>query len=88
MTTLAEAQAKYNEALAAESQALMAKETRLTSAGGIDRVDIQQDLRDIRKSVVYWKGEVARLSAKASGLPTFGGMTFTSANFGNSTRRE
>lgn len=88
MTTLAEAQAKLNEALAAESTALLAKETRLTTPSGVDRSDVQQDLRDIRKSIAFWRGEVARLGAVASGRPLFAGMTFSSANFGNPTSRE
>jgi hypothetical protein len=88
MTTLAEAQAKLSECMLAESNALLAKETRLTSASGIDRTDVQQDLRDIRKSLVYWRGEVIRLSARASGQPLFAGMTFSSANFGNQSGRE
>lgn len=84
--TLEAAQAKLNEALLAESSAMLAKETRIDNSNGINRHDVQQDLRDLRKSVVFWRGEVIRLQARASGRPLIAGMTFSSANFGNCTR--
>lgn len=87
-TPLIEAQAKLTEAMTAESMALLAKETRLSNTNGIDRTDVQQDLRDIRKSIVFWRSEVVRLTARANGQPLFAGMTFSSANFGNPTRRD
>jgi hypothetical protein len=68
----------------AESKALDAQEVRLTSAAGIDRAEVMADLREIRKSIAFWRGQVALLKARANGQATFAGMTFSSANFGNS----
>lgn len=83
MTTLAEAQARLAEYMAAESACLTGQEVRLTSANGIDRVQILPDLREIRKGLAHWRGQVATLQAKANGQGTFAGMTYSSANFGN-----
>lgn len=83
MTTLAEAQARLDEYLAAESACLLGQEVRLTSANGIDRVSVMPELREIRRGIAQWRGVVASLQAKASGQPTIGGVTFSSANFGN-----
>jgi hypothetical protein len=85
MTTLAEAQARLAEYMAAESACLTGQEVRLTSPNGIDRSEVLPDLASIRKGLTYWRGQVALLQAQANGQATFGGMTFSSANFGNST---
>lgn len=88
MTTLAEAQARLAEYMQAEQDCLGGQEIRLTSPNGIDRALVMPDLREIRRGITYWRGQVATLQAAASGLPTVGGMSFTSANFGNTTSRE
>lgn len=80
MTTLLEAQAKLAEYKAAETRILEAQEVRIGS-GGTDRVDRQTDLAEVRKGIVEWQRIVDRLSAVASGKPTFGGLTYTSARF-------
>jgi len=82
MTTLAEAQAKLAEYQASESRILQAQEVRLGGTGAIiDRWDKQTELREVRKGIADWQAVVNRLSAAASGKPTFSGMTFTSARF-------
>jgi hypothetical protein len=83
MTTLAEAQARLQEYLDAESACLAGQEVRLTSAGGIDRAVVLPDLREIRRGIAHWRGQVALLQARERGAPTIGGMTFSQANFGN-----
>lgn len=86
MTTLAEAQGRLAEYMAAESECLTTgQEVRMTSAAGVDRTSVMADLRSIRQGLSYWRGKVALLTAKANGQPTFAGMTFSSANFGSST---
>lgn len=79
MTTLAEAQAKLAEYLAAESALLMGKEIRL--GGGIDRMLRMEDLAQIRSGRQEWERKVASLQAGAAKLPTLGGVTFTRARF-------
>jgi hypothetical protein len=83
MTTLAEAQTRLQEYLAAESDCLLGQEVRLSSPNGVDRTSVMPTLADIRRGIAHWRGQVAQLQAVANGQPTFGGMTFSSANFGN-----
>lgn len=80
MTTLLEAQAKLAEYKAAETRILEAQEVRVGSAG-IDRMERQTDLALVQKGIAQWQCIVDRLSAAASGKPTFGGLTYTSARF-------
>lgn len=80
MTTLAEAQAKLAEYQAAESRILEAQEVRL-GGPGIDRLEKQTELLLVQKGIANWQRTVDRLSAAASGMPTVGGLTFTSARF-------
>ena len=80
MTTLAEAQAKLAEYQAAETRILEAQEVRL-GGPGIDRLEKQTELLLVQKGIANWQRTVDRLSAAASGLPTVGGLTFTSARF-------
>ena len=80
MTTLAEAQAKLAEYLTAESAILLGKEVRL-GGPGLDRWLKLEDLGEVRKGRVEWERKVSSLSASAAGLPTLGGVTFTSARF-------
>lgn len=80
MTTLAEAQAKLAEYQAAETRILEAQEVRL-GGPGIDRWEKQTELLLVQKGIANWQRTVDRLSAAASGMPTVGGLTFTSARF-------
>lgn len=88
MTTLAEAQARLAEYMVAESDCLNGQQVRLTSPNGMDREVTMPTLADIRRGISYWRGQVAMLDAQARGLPTMGGMSFSSANFGNTCGRE
>lgn len=80
-TQLAAAQAKLAEYSAAESVALEANRVRLTSASGMDREVEQSNLKHIRDGVTYWSGICSSLEARIAGAPTFGGRTFSVANF-------
>lgn len=80
MTTLAEAQAKVAEYLAAESAILLGKEVRM-GGPGLDRWYRMEDIQEVIKGRQEWERRVSALSASASGLPTLGGLTFTSARF-------
>lgn len=82
--TLADAQAKVQEYLDAETNALAAQEVQLTSANGVDRRQVMASLAEIRRGLAHWRREVTRLQAEAAGAPTIGGVTFTSARFGDS----
>lgn len=88
MTTLAEAQTQLAAYMDAELACLDGQEVRLTTPNGQDRTLTMADLREIRRGQGYWRREVARLTALANGQPTIGGMTFSSANFGNTSSRE
>ena len=84
MTTLAQAQTILAEYLAAESALLQGKEVRLgVSGGGIDRSWRSEDLPEIRKGRMEWERRVALLQGGAAGVPTFGGVRFSHADFGN-----
>ncbi|MGE0329699.1 MAG: hypothetical protein AB7P37_03290 [Ramlibacter sp.] len=80
---LTEAQTSYAAAVQAERDALQAQELRLTSAGGIDRAEVMPDLNAIRRSISYWRGRISTLQAMVDNRPTFAGMTYSSANFGD-----
>lgn len=80
---LAAAQAKLAEYNAAESDALQAQRLRLTSASGMDREEEMASLKQIRDGITYWSGIATSLEARIAGAATFGGGTFSSANFGN-----
>lgn len=80
MTTLAQAQAKLDEYLAAESAILAGKEVRM-GGPGIDRWLRLEDLGEVRKGRSEWERRVSSLSASVSGAPTLGGITFTLARF-------
>jgi hypothetical protein len=82
---LTEAQAKVAEYMAAETAALEAQEIRLTSAGGIDRAEVMADLTQIRRGLTMWRSRLVSLQAQLNGQPTFAGMPFTSARFGDYT---
>lgn len=85
MTTLAQAQAMLAEYLAAESALLQGKEIRLSSSGGGggDRTWRSEDLSELRRGRMEWEKRVALLQANQAGAPTFGGVRFSHANFGD-----
>lgn len=80
---LAAAQAKVAEYTAAETAALGAQRVRLTSPGGVDREEELAGLQQIRNGITYWSGICTTLEARIAGAATFGGRTFSSANFGD-----
>ena len=80
---LAAAQTKLAEYSAAETAALQAQSLRLTSPGGVDREEEMASLKTIRDGITYWSTIASGLEARLAGVPTFGGRTFSSANFGN-----
>lgn len=82
MTTLAQAQAKLDEYLAAESRILQAQEIRL-DASGVNRVERQTELALVQKGIAQWQRIVDTLTARAQGAPSFGGLGYSSAHFGN-----
>jgi hypothetical protein len=84
MTTLAQAQAILEKYLAAEADILLGKEVRLgSSGGGTDRLWRSEDLAELRKGRQEWERRVAGLQARAAGAPSFGGVSYSLANFGN-----
>ncbi len=78
--TLAAAQAKLAEYKAAESRILEAKEIRM-GGSGIDRSERQEDLAVVRQGITEWQRKVDQLTAAASGKPTFGGLSYSTARF-------
>lgn len=81
---LTAARLKLAEYLAAETEALQAQEIRLASPNsGMDRTEVMADLAEIRRGISYWKRIIGNLEARSSGQPTFAGMPFTSARFGD-----
>ena len=78
--TLAQAQAKLAEYLAAESAILAGKEVRL-GGPGIDRWLRMEDLDKVRAGRIEWQRTVDSLSAASARTPTLGGTTFSSARF-------
>lgn len=78
---LTEAQTSYAAAVQAERDALEAQELRLTSAGGIDRAEVMQDLNAIRRTKNQLAARVAQLQSQIAGHGSFSGMRYSSANF-------
>lgn len=79
-TPLEDAQAMVAMYLTAEQQLLAGKEVRLGGAG-IDRWHRMEDLEQIRAGRKEWETKVTALQNTASGKPTFGGLSFSVANF-------
>lgn len=83
MTTLAQAQETLAAYLAAELDILTnGEESRLSSAGGIDRTLVTSKLADVRRGIQYWQGVFNRLESAQAGLPSFGGLRVSHASFG------
>jgi hypothetical protein len=80
---LAAAQAKLAEYNSAESDALQAQRVRLTSPDGINREQEMSALKQIQEGITYWSNVCTGLEARIAGAGTFGGRTFSSANFGD-----
>lgn len=78
--TLAQAQAKLAEYLAAESAILTGKEVRL-GGPGLDRWLRREDLDEVRAGRQEWQRIVDSLSAASAGKPTLAGLTYTVARF-------
>lgn len=83
MITLAQAQAMLDKYLAAEADILLGKEVRLGGASsGVDRLWRSEDLPELIKGRQEWERRVAGFQARAAGAPSFGGVSFSHANFG------
>lgn len=80
MTTLAEAQAMVTAYNAAELAILQGKEVRLGGAG-LDRFLRHEDLDMVRTGRQEWERRVAALQAAADSRPTFGGLSYSVADF-------
>jgi hypothetical protein len=80
MTTLAEAQAKVTEYLAAESAILQGKDVRLGSAG-MERRLVMEDLEQVRNGRIEWERRVSTMLAAVDGVPRLGGLTMKTAVF-------
>lgn len=72
---------KLAEYLAAETQVLKGQRFRIDN-GGVLREVTMADLAEIRKGVAYWRNEVAREQAAASGDRS-GSMRYRVPNFVN-----
>lgn len=79
-TPLEDAQAMVTMYLSAEQQLLAGKEVRL-GGPGIDRWHRMEDLEQIRAGRKEWEARVAALQNASSSTPTFGGLTFSAADF-------
>lgn len=81
--TIAQAQAKVAEYLAAETAILEGKEVRLGGQGGLaDRFLRLEDLQSVREGRMEWERRLASLEARQDQrLPTLGGLTYTVARF-------
>lgn len=68
--------------LAAEQALMDGKEVRLgVSGGGVDRVWVSEDLRELRAGRMEWERRVSQLRAAANGMPRFGGVGYSLADF-------
>lgn len=81
-TPLEDAQAMVAMYVQAEQQILAGKEVRLGSQG-IDRWHRMEDLEQIRAGRKEWEAKVKAMQQAASGAPSFGGLGFSVADFGN-----
>lgn len=81
-TPLEDAQAMVAAYTEAEKQILLGKEVRLGGAG-TERWFKHEDLPQIRAGRKEWQGVVAGLQHAGAGTPTFGGRTFSVADFSN-----
>lgn len=85
MTTLAQAQTMAAAYLAAEQAILEGKEVRLGGAG-LDRWLRHEDLDMVRAGRQEWERRVTTLQASADSRPTFGGLSYSVADFSAPTR--
>jgi hypothetical protein len=82
MTTLAQALAMVAKYLEAETALLEGKQVRLSAqGGGADRVWISEDLPELRKGRMEWERRAAELQRQAAGAPSFGGISYSLADF-------
>jgi hypothetical protein len=79
-TPLEDAQAMVATYTAAEQQLLAGKEVRL-GTHGTDRWHRMEDLAEIRAGRKEWEARVTALLNASSGKPTFGGLSFSVADF-------
>ena len=79
-TPLEDAQAMVAAYLEAEKQILLGKEVRM-GGPGLDRWLRLEDLEQIRAGRKEWEGTVKNLTQTSSGTPTFGGLSYSLADF-------
>lgn len=82
MTALTDAQTMVTAYLAAEAEVLLGKEVRM-GGPGLDRWLRFEDLAEIRKGRTEWEARVKALQQTDAGAPTFGGLSYSLADFSN-----
>jgi hypothetical protein len=68
--------------LAAETQVLLGKEVRM-GGPGLDRWLRFEDMGEIRAGRKEWEARVKALTQTDSSTPTFGGLSYSIADFSN-----
>lgn len=82
MTALTDAQTMVTAYLAAEAEILLGKEVRM-GGPGLDRWLRLEDLGEIRAGRKEWEGRVKALQQTDASTPTFGGLSYSLADFSN-----
>jgi hypothetical protein len=79
-TPLEDAQAMVAAYLAAETQILLGKEVRM-GGPGLDRWLRFEDMGEVRAGRKEWESRVKALQQTDSAAPTFGGLSYSLADF-------
>lgn len=66
----------------AEKEILLGKEVRM-GGPGLDRWLRFEDLGEVREGRKEWEARVKALTQSTSGAPTFGGLSYSLADFSN-----
>lgn len=81
-TPLEDAQSMVAAYVECEKQILLGKEVRMGGTG-LDRFLRFEDLDLVRAGRKEWEGKVAKYQQASAGAPTFGGLSYTVADFSN-----
>lgn len=81
-TPLEDAQAMVAAYLEAEKQILLGKEVRL-GGPGLDRWLRFEDMGEVRAGRKEWEGRVKAMQQSTASTPTFGGLSYSVADFSN-----
>lgn len=81
-TPLEDAQAMVAAYLEAEKQILLGKEVRM-GGPGLDRWLRFEDMGEVRAGRKEWEARAKSLQQTDSSTPTFGGLTYSIADFSN-----